>query len=141
MTLIDQQKIQIIHHYLEIVDKSNQISLQHRMCIFLFRCDDDVEITSRNESNRNRLKRFDFYFRIEIDSNRKSRTRIIQFRFESITIRNELSRNQCFSKKKNSSLVLIMIIYNSRFTNYSVVLLSSSSHHVINHIFNIFILN
>jgi hypothetical protein len=58
------------------------------------------ECTSRNESDRNRPKRFDFYFRIEIDSNRKSTIRIIQFRFESISIRNELSRNQCLSKKK-----------------------------------------
>ncbi len=59
-----------------------------------------VMSTPRNESSRNRLKQFDFYFRVEIDSNRKSTIRIIQFRFESISIRNELNRNQCLSKKK-----------------------------------------
>jgi hypothetical protein len=44
MTLIDQEKIQIIHHYLEIFDRCDQISLQNRMCIFFSRCDDDVEM-------------------------------------------------------------------------------------------------
>jgi hypothetical protein len=58
-----------------------------------------------------------------------------RFQFET----NSIKIND--SQKKNSSFVLIMIICNSRFTNYNVVLLSSSSHYIINHILNIFILN
>jgi hypothetical protein len=50
MTLIDQKKIQIIHHYLEIFDKCDQISLQNCMYIFFFKCDDDVEM--RNLVNK-----------------------------------------------------------------------------------------
>ncbi len=51
-------------------------------------------ITSRNESSRNRLKWVGFMFRFEIDPNRKSRIRTIQFRFGSVSTHFKLSRNQ-----------------------------------------------
>ncbi len=51
-------------------------------------------ITSRNESDKNRLKWVGSMFRFETDPNRKSRTRIIQFRFGSISTHFEPSWNQ-----------------------------------------------
>jgi hypothetical protein len=93
--------------------------------------------------------RLEMYW-IEIDSNDSistfdlKSTRIESQKFELFNFdssRFQFTSNSVkidVSSKKNSSLVLIMIICNSQFTNFNVVLLSSCSRYVIKYLFNIF---